>query len=386
MTELLFEPIVDDPFAPFRHKSDTGASLYAAGYPSYPANFTRDTLKAGIISGRADLLLSQLEISADNQGSKIDPLTGEWPGKIHHELPGAHLEGRGEGLTTYNACDTTALFLIGAEGISNLDEKASTVFLAKRRNNLEQAANHIISLVGEDDGLYWDRTPDENTKYTLRVTYWKDSILPHADGKLEPTYPVSFSQAHFITARGLLSASRVLKEPAFAQKADTMFRAGIQAFMRQDSYVVYKDAEGELEQVSSDELHSLAYIPVEYADLLPLKAMSERVEALATPYGYMCTPSSIARYLSDKYHGDKIWVFEQANIHYGASKFGLIREAATAAAIAEHIGEGQELFGITHDDEGNTSLIPEGNDRQLWSVAAAEYFASNSALSKEAWL
>jgi glycogen debranching enzyme len=374
-----------NPFAIYKRTSDVGDDIYAAGYPSYPANFSRDTIKAGILSGYADLLASQLEISARHQGTEDNPLTGERPGKIHHEVPGAQLVGR-EGHTTYNACDSTALFLIAAEGLSRVDKEAFANLYAKRKSHFDRAVDHILASVGEEDNLYWDRPPEGSDGYSLRVTYWKDSILPHANGKEEPTYPVSFAQAHFIAARSLLSASRMHAEPALAEKADGMFRAGIKAFMRSDGFVVYKDADGELVQNSSDELHSLAYIPQAYADILPLATIRNRAEAIATPYGYVCTPRSVAEGLSDTYHGDKVWVFEQAKIHYGASKFGLLDEAANAAAIAEHIGTGQELFSVTYHEDGSTSLIPEGNDRQLWSVAAAEYFVGKSDLAKTAWL
>jgi glycogen debranching enzyme len=385
MSTQLVETL-NDPFTLYRRESDLGIDVYAAGFPGYTANFTHDTLLAGIISGRTDLIDSQLEMSARHQGVEDDPLTGQRPGKHHHEVPGTKLEGRGELLTTYNACDTTPLFLIGTEGLAHLNQGAYEAFLAKRKDNLERAVDHIVSLIGEDDDLYWDKPPEGSTGYALRVTCWKDSILPRADGKLEPTYPVTFAQAHFIAARGLLSASRVLEQPVLADKADEMFRAGINKFIRPDDFVVYEDSEDQLKQASSDELHSLAYIPVKYAGLLPLREMRQRAEILATPYGYMCTPTEVAEHLSDSYHGDKVWVYEQAYIHYGVSKFGLVQEAATAAAIADHIGEGQELFAIQNNDDGSSSLIPEGNDRQLWSVAAAEYFDGNSNLTEDTWL
>ncbi len=384
MPKVITQPALD-PFAHYRHDSPIGISEYSAGFPSYEANFTRDTLESGLIAGRADLLISQLEISAHYQGTADNQLTGEQPGKIHHEMPGAQLADRGAGFTTYNACDSTALFLIAAEDLSYLDHAAFIALMTRRRSNFERAVDYILALTG-DDNLCWDKTPDGSTGYTLRVTYWKDSILPRADGKQEPVYPVAFAQAHFIAARGLLSASRILGRPALAAKADAMFRAGIAEFMRPEAFVVYKDSAGELRQTSSDELHALAYIPVYYAGFLPINAIKRRAARLATPYGFLCTPASVAQRLEDQYHGEKIWVFEQANIHYGATKFGLADEAATAARIAGQIGAGQELFGIEHHVDGSTGLIPEGNDRQLWSVAAAEYFKGKSNLSTQAWL
>lgn len=377
--------VKSDPFMIYKKDSELGFSLYSAGFPSYPANFSRDSLKAGLIAGRADILHSQLEVSTHYQGRNFDALTGEQPGKIHHEMPGAKLAGRGDLLTTYNACDTTPLFLIATEGLTHLDPTKAESFIEKRRASLEKAAEHILSMVDNTNNLYWDKHPDQ-TRYCLQVTYWKDSILPHSEGKLEPVYPVTFGHSHFIAARGLLSASRLLNRPDLADKADAMFIAGIKFFMQYDDYIVYRDAEGELKQPSSDELHALAYIPANYASLLPLAKIKERSQHLATPYGFMCTPISVAQKLHDQYHGHKIWVFEQAKIHYGAEKFGMREEADCAAAIAKWIGQGQELFGIEYQNDGTIKLVPEGNDQQLWSVAAAKYFSGLTELSFNAWL
>jgi len=316
---------------------------------------------------------------------KHEALTGERPGKIHHEIPGAQLPNR-EGFTTYNACDTTPLFLIGAEGLSYIDDVLYSNFIEKYKGNVERAVEHILESVDEQDALYWDTTPAESNAYTLRVTYWKDSILPHSEGKEEPRYPVSFAQAHFMAARGLLAASRILDDPELGAMADKMFVKGIQQFITPEAFIVYKDSDGQLAQSSSDELHSLAYIPTEYADILPLDAIKKRAEELATPFGYICTPPNVSQSLTDTYHGDKIWVFEQALIHYGSNRFGLEQEAATASAISSMIGRGQELYGIEYDATGLATLRPEGNDQQLWSVAAEQYFTEQSNLARVYWL
>lgn len=373
-----------DPFIPYRQLLETGEFGYAAGFPHYPRNFTRDTITAGIIASSADLLATQLAISANSQGVNHDPQTGEMPGKIHHEFPGVTLSG-GDKYTTYNACDTTALFLIAAEGLLHLDKTAYSKFLQQNAKKLEQAVDYILGHVSTDN-LFWEKLPEGSDNYALKVTYWKDSILPQSDGKIEPVYPVVFPLAHFIAARGLLSASRILHNPGLGSTADKMFQTGIKEFIAPDSYTVYRDSQSELRQVSSDELHSLAYIPGGYANLLPIKAMQQRASSLSTPFGYMCTPLVVAEQLSDRYHGDTVWVFEQAMIHYGATKFSLDREAGIAALIAAHIGEGQELFSVSHSEDGDKFPVPSGNDRQLWSVAAAEYFAGRSLLSEGPWL
>lgn len=373
-----------DPFSPYRQVLETGEVGYAAGFPHYPRNFSRDTIIAGIISSDVDLLASQLAISALHQGVNYDPQTGEMPGKIHHEFPGVTLNGRNK-YTTYNACDTTALFLIAASGLLQLDKPTFSDFLQEKAKKLELAVDYILAHISNDD-LFWEKPPEGSVNYALKVTYWKDSILPQTDGKIEPVYPVVYALAHFIAARGLLSASRVLGDTSLGSTADKMFQRGIKEFIRPDSYTVYRDSAAELKQVSSDELHALAYIPRVYANLLPVEAMQQRAESLTTPFGYMCTPLEVSQQLSDRYHGDTVWVFEQAMIHYGATKFSLDREAGVAASIAAHIGEGQELFSVSLSEEGNKLPIPAGNGRQLWSKAAVEYFAGRSLLSEKPWL
>jgi hypothetical protein len=94
-----------------------GLPGYIAGLPSYPRNFSRDVILAGIISQDEDMLATQIKISAEHQGMRSSLLTGEETGKIHHEFPGVTLRGRGKYLTTYNACDTTSLFLLAIEGL-----------------------------------------------------------------------------------------------------------------------------------------------------------------------------------------------------------------------------------------------------------------------------
>ncbi len=385
MSEILENYVSEDPFLLYR-QALPGGDVYSAGFPSYPANFSRDTFKAGIIAGHVGLLATQLEASACYQGVKDDPQTGETPGKIHHEVPGTTLPDRGDLLTTYNACDTTALFLIAAEGLTRLDKTKASSFLSRRRDNLKAATANILEGVGQDE-LFWEIPPKGSDGYALRVTYWKDSILPHPDGKHEPVYPVTYALAHFIAARGIQSAGHLLNRPDLNKKADAMFRAGIDKFLGEESFTVYHHRTEELKQPSSDELHSLAYIPARYAELLPLEGMRRRAnDALATPFGYMCTPVNVAQHLDDKYHGARVWVFEQSLIHYGARKFGLGDEAKTAVSIADHVGAGQELFCVNRLNSGNITITPEGNERQLWSVAASEYFASRSSLSVNQWL
>lgn len=372
------------PFDIFAQYDEQGKISYSAGLPSYPRNFSRDTIIAGLISGNVDLLSSQLQISAQYQGQKEDSTTGEKPGKIHHEYPGVKVNDR-ELISTYNASDTTGLFLIAAEALKNLDKQRYDQFLAGSKNSLKKAADYITNSI-DNNFLFREMPPGGSGKYALKVTYWKDSILPEANGKTEPIYPVIYPQVQFIAARGLLSASILLNDNSLANIAEAMIQTGIDQFIREDGYVVYQDKHKQLIQTSSDELHSLAYIPQRYSKYLPLEAISNRAVQLSTPFGYMCTPIDISNQLSDNYHGSSVWIFEQAMIHYGANKFGLDKEKKIASLIADHILEGQELLAIDYDHIGQITPTPAGNNRQLWSIAAKEYFINSNNLLVNNWL
>src|SRR5579863_7794123 len=89
---------------------DVDPRLYQAADPGYAANFSRDSLTYALLAEDLRALRAQIEFSARHQGRRRDPESGEEVGKIHHELPGVLMRGL---WTTYNACDTTALFVIG---------------------------------------------------------------------------------------------------------------------------------------------------------------------------------------------------------------------------------------------------------------------------------
>src|SRR5690349_6619040 len=127
-----------------------GIPAYMAGLPGYPGNFSRDTILAGIISADQHLLDSQLRMSAQHQGTKYDPISGEEPGKVHHEFPG--IPYREPLTTTYNACDTTGLYLIGLEFLRHLNKSESQSFLEDHRGSIESAVDYITSHI--QDGLF----------------------------------------------------------------------------------------------------------------------------------------------------------------------------------------------------------------------------------------
>ncbi|CAN5653136.1 hypothetical protein BH23PAT2_BH23PAT2_07930 [soil metagenome] len=365
----------DTLFQDYMHVIDS-SPCYIAGLPGYPRNFSRDTMLAGIIATDPHLLDSQLAMSGLHQGKRYNTLTGEEPGKIHHEFPGVVV--REPYLSTYNACDTTALYLIGLEFSHHLTPDASLDFLNDHRPNIERALTYIRSHTHND--IFWEHPPKDAGQYSLNITYWKDSILPSSSGAREPIYPVSYALAHFQVARGVLASARLLDRQDLHDMADAMYEKGIATFITEDSFCVLVDRRDRLEQVSSDELHALAYVPSVYAQRLPFKAIRRRVVELITDAGIACTPKEISNTLSDTYHGYVVWIFEQAMIHYGCTKFGLDDIAEITKRCIPYIGTGQEFLTVI------PKVMPSGNSHQLWSVAAKVYFSEADSLQSNTWL
>lgn len=152
---------------PYKTKIDD-ESCYFAGLPGYPRNFSRDTLLAGIIATDKDLLDSQIEMSAHYQGKKDDYITGEEAGKIHHEMPGVVFAE--PYLTTYNACDTTALYLIGLEFQAYLYEELPERYDKLKYKASIDSALHYLNWHIVDD-IFWEFPPAGAEQFSLRTTY-----------------------------------------------------------------------------------------------------------------------------------------------------------------------------------------------------------------------
>ena len=86
-------------------------NLYNAGLPEFTRNFTRDSIISALIMQNAEMLRGQLIFCEKKQGQNKNPLNGEEQGKIFHDYPPY---AKGNMTSEYNACDTTALFLIGS--------------------------------------------------------------------------------------------------------------------------------------------------------------------------------------------------------------------------------------------------------------------------------
>lgn len=336
--------------------------LYQAGLPHFPRNFTRDSIISALLLRDAEMLANQLSFCAAQQGRSPNQYNGEEPGKIFHEYPGVEINGLS---TEFNACDTTALYVIGHEVYQQLS--GDTGLASKQRENIDGAVAYILSHL--KDGLFIEDPRYAGADdFALKVTYWKDSELPgRKEGK--PKYPVCYTLAHVQNMRALRSAARLLSSKRLETIAKTMSEALQRLYDRErGAYYIGIDAEGPIRGVSSDSLHALFYLD---QDDLPKEVREGIVassETLETPVGYRTLSAQLAEEMNDQYHGLTVWPFEQALIHIGARKFGLKRVEEVSERVTKYLDTDPELFVI------GDGITKAGCDPQLWTIAAKEYF------------
>lgn len=353
-----------------------GYTLYKAGVnkkqenrtfiQGYPQNFTRDGIITGILTNNVSILHDQLLFSGDRQGQRKDPFTGEEPGKIFHQYPPVIYRGRS---TEFNACDTTALYLIGHDIYKKVSGDGALVEQEKER--IERASLYILNHI-RNGWFSVDPSFSDADEYALKVTYWKDSEVAHRAGGM-PAYPIVYTFAHIQNIRALRAADSLLEKHTYEHTTKVMLNELIQLWRSKDglSHIAH-DARGSIKGVSSGLLHGLAYlepkdVPNDIAERIVLFS-----QPLETAVGYRTIDAETEEHMHDKYHARTVWTYEQAMIHIAARKHNLPQVREVSERIVPHITDAApELFLI--DENGNPKA--DGNDTQLWSIGAQDYFA-----------
>ena len=346
-----------------------GWRLYFAGLPGFGRNFTRDSIISALLTNDAAMLGDQLRFCADSQGQQPNSYDGEEPGKIHHEIPATVIAGLS---TKYNACDTTALFLIGHRRYFELTADRSLI--KSQEKNIKMAVSYILNHL-RDDFFIEDPSYCGAAHFALKVTYWKDSCLPkRVNG--QPVYPVIYPLADVQNISALRSASALLGDSSLKIKAQKMVRKLMDLFDQERGiFYIAKDSAGSISGAASDSLHLLYYL--EPGDLSSdvLEKLVDSSKVLETKIGYRTLDQQTAQYSSDPYHSKTVWPFEQALINIAATRFGLSAAAEVSSRIIERLrmdqGFDPEIYEMVTDlgERG-------GCDTQLWTIAAKRYFAS----------
>jgi glycogen debranching enzyme len=355
-----------------------GYTLYKAGIQKktpdahqqfnqgFPQNFTRDGIITGILTSNASILRDQLQFSGDRQGERKDPFTGEEQGKAFHQYPPVIYRGRS---TEYNACDTTALYLIGHEIYKHISGDGS--FAEREKHRIEKASLYILNHI-RDGWFTVDPSFSDADEYALKVTYWKDSEVARRTGGM-PAYPIVYTLANIQNLRALRAADMLLDKHTFEHTVSVMIHELVKLWRSDGGLLrIAYDARGSINGISSDLLHGLAYLDPEDVPRDIIERIANFSTPLETPLGFRIIDRETEKEMHDQYHARTIWPYEQAMINIAARKHNLSHVKEVSERIVPHIrGNAPEIF-IVEDD--NTTR-PDGNDPQLWTIAAQDYFA-----------
>ncbi len=344
--------------------NSNGVVIYKAGAPAFQRNFTRDSVISAILMQNPIMLRDQLIYSSRLQGKIKNPLTGEEEGKIFHEYPGSIVRGLS---TEFNACDSTALFLIGHEIYQKLTNDTS---LAQDQNeNIVNASKYIISHL-KNDAFIEDPSFSNAAHYALKVTYWKDSEIIHRNNG-EPLYPVTYLLAHVQNMRAIKSVAFLLNDKKYediAAKMSSYFKNMLYD-KKNKLFSTTLDLQGKINSFNSDILHALFYLYSKDLDDGKIKAILKSAEFLETSAGYRTLEKNEGTNIS-AYHTRTVWPFEQAIINIGARKFKLSRLEEISTRVMRYLDNSNIEILLIDGEE----ISKAGNSLQLWTIAAKEYF------------
>lgn len=360
--------------------------VVAAGAPWFMALFGRDSLLTSWMALPLDqrLALGTLQTLADHQGTKVDPLTEEEPGRILHEVR----LGREAALTLgggnvyYGTADATPLFvaLLGELHRWGLPEAEVVALLP--------AADRALAWVEE----YGDRDGDLFVEYQratdrgLRNQGWKDSFdgVNDAAGRLAVT-PIALAEVQAYvyaayTARARIATALGDSDTAAAceAKAARLKEAFNDRFWLPDRgwFAIGLDADKRpIDALTSNLGHCLWHGIVD-DDKAESVADHLTGPTMWTGFGIRTLADDMGAYNPMSYHNGSVWPHDSAIAAAGLMRYGFIEQSQRVAKgildAARHFGGRlPELFcGFDRKEFPTPIPYPTSCSPQAWAAAA----------------
>ena len=363
-------------------------SLPAAGLPWFMAIFGRDTLITSYQSMWVgpELAKGALAALAGFQGSEVNDVKDEEPGKILHEIRYGELTALGEKpyRPYYGSLDATPLWLIllheywwwtGDEGpVRSLESNA--------RRALEW-----IERFGDldSDGYLEFRT---RSPQGLRTQSWKDSWngLLFADGSL-PEVPIAPAEvqgyAYDARLRTAELAERVWRDADLATRLRSDAEALAARFnedfwidRRGGYYAVGLDRDKRPIDSMTSNMGHLLWSGIVPRDRASVVARQLFTEAMWSGWGVRTLSWDDLGYNPIGYHIGTVWPHDNSLIAAGLARYGLREEAnriASAMLAASGYTESRlpEVFaGYSKDEAPFPVRYPTASSPQAWATGA----------------
>jgi glycogen debranching enzyme len=358
--------------------------VVAAGAPWFMTLFGRDSLLASEMALPVDpsLALGTLQTLADRQGTVVDPMSEEEPGKILHEVrldvsSGLSLGGKS---TYYGSVDATPLFVVVLGSASRYGFFADTI--AALMPHADRALDWIREY-GDKDGDGFVEYQRLNPQGLINQG-WKDSWdgINFADGTLAEG-PIALCEVQgyvyaAYTARAWMAhdAGDAALASDYAERAAQLKKQFNEQFWMPEHGYYAVALDGQKRQVdacASNMGHCLVY------GLIDEDKAPQVVERLMSPemfsgWGVRTLASDMGAYNPASYHNGSVWPHDNALIASGLLRYGFIAEAqriSTALLEAADFSGGRlpELFcGFSRDQVAEPVPYPTACSPQAWAA------------------
>ncbi len=362
---------------------------FAAGTPWFATLFGRDSIITSMQTLAFDPAVPEqtLRLLSKFQGTKINKLREETPGKILHEFRVGELTNSGEVPYSpyYGSVDSTALFLILVAKHASWTGDLS--LFNELRNNIELALQWLDEYGDEDKDGYveYHSLPGES----LVNQGWKDGgdAMVNEDGSTA-TPPIALVEVQGYTykaKKAMADLYRRIGEDERAARLDTQANDLRQRFNRdfwladKGIYAMALQAEGKpVSVVSSNPGHAMwcGIVDQEKAASIVEKLMSED---MFSGWGVRTLSDKERRYNPIGYHLGTVWPHDNAIIAAGFRRYDFNDEACAIfdgiAKAGMHVGYRlPELFaGFSRDDYVIPVPYPVACHPQAWAAGSVPF-------------
>jgi glycogen debranching enzyme len=361
-----------------------GRAVLAAGAPWFMALFGRDALLTSYMTMMVDpsLALGTLRTLAELQGTKVDALTEEEPGRIPHEVRrsvSARLALSGGG-AYYGTADATPLF------VTLLGEVSRWGLAADVLSSLLPHADRALDWITQ----YGDRDGDGLVEYARATDRglinqgWKDSWdgINFADGGLAEA-PIALCEVQGYVYSAFISRAVLAMDTGDRELADH-WRNRAAALKKQFNELFWLPERGyyavaldrhkrPVDACTSNMGHCLwsGIVDDEKAPLVAQRLMSEE---MFTGWGIRTLASDMGAFNPVSYHNGSVWPHDNALIAAGLMRHGFVKEAqrvASAMLEAANYFDGRlpELFcGFDRKAYAEPVPYPTACSPQAWAA------------------
>jgi glycogen debranching enzyme len=376
-------------------------AVLAAGAPWFMTLFGRDSLLTSWMALIVDPTLAQdvLQTLARFQGTKVDAINDEEPGRILHEMRFGEASSLslGGGTVYYGTADATPLFVMLLGELRRWGLGRDVV------DSLLPAADRALAWIenyGDRDGdgyVEYQRSSDKG----LANQGWKDSwdAIRFEDGRLARTpialcevqgyvYGAYLARAHFADELGDEATRERYRAKAAALKA-----AFNRDFWLEDKgwFAMGLDAnKTPIDALGSNIGHCLW---TGIVDEDKARAVADRLLSpeMFSGWGIRTLSSAMTGYNPVSYHVGSVWPHDNAIIAAGLTRYGFVEEAQRVIMglldAANHFGGRlPELFGgLGRDEVPFPVSYPSSCSPQAWAAASPLMFL-RSILRLDPWV